>query len=160
VRGPGLVSNDAGDTVTTESADVVYGPLPLITTVTDAAGNPIARFFEPNQNRQKVASDKISPAMKAAIIAIEDRRFYQHNGVAGRARSAVVANSASRDVVQGASTLTQQYVTNYFHYVTAKTETERLKETEQTSARKLKEAHRSRCKWSGRCRRRGSSPVI
>ena len=79
--------------------------------------------------------------MKAAIIAIEDRRFYQHNGVdwQGTIR-AVIANSASGDVVQGASTLTQQYVKNYFLYVTAKTETERLKATEQTSARKLKEA--------------------
>ena len=135
------MSNDAGDTVTTVSTDVVDGPLPLTTTVTDAAGAPIARFFEPNQNRQAVTSDQISPAMKAAIIAIEDRRFYQHNGVdwQGTIR-ALVANSASGDVVQGASTLTQQYVKNYFLYVTAKTETERLKATEQTSARKLKEA--------------------
>ena len=141
VAGLGLVSNDAGDTVTTVSTDVVDGPLPLTTTVTDAAGNPIARFFEPNQNRQAVTSDQISPAMKAAIIAIEDRRFYQHNGVdwQGTIR-AVIANSASGDVVQGASTLTQQYVKNYFLYVTAKTETQRLKATEQTSARKLKEA--------------------
>ncbi len=136
-----MVSNDAGDTVTTVSTDVVDGPLPVTTTVTDSAGAPIARFFEPNQNRQVVTSDQISPAMKAAIVAIEDRRFYQHNGVdwQGTIR-ALVANSASGDVVQGASTLTQQYVKNYFLYVTAKTETERLKATEQTSARKLKEA--------------------
>ena len=141
VAGLGLVSNDAGDTVTTVSTDVVDGPLPLTTMVTDVKGAPIARFFEPNQNRQAVTSDKIAPAMKAAIVAIEDRRFYQHNGVdwQGTIR-ALIANSASGDVVQGASTLTQQYVKNYFLYVTAKTETERLKATEQTSARKLKEA--------------------
>ena len=79
--------------------------------------------------------------MKAAIIAVEDRRFYQHHGVdwQGTLR-AVIANSASGDVVQGASTLTQQYVKNYFLYVAAKTQTERLKATEQTPARKLKEA--------------------
>ena len=53
---------------------------------------------------------------------------------------AVVANSASGDVVQGASTLTQQYVKNYLLYVEAKTEAERLKATEQTPARKLREA--------------------
>jgi membrane peptidoglycan carboxypeptidase len=137
----GLVSNDAGDSVTTVSTDVVDGPLPQTTVVTDAGGQPIARFFDPNQNRAAVTSDKISPAMKAAIVAIEDRRFYQHNGVdwQGTIR-AVVANSASGDVVQGASTLTQQYVKNYFLYVTAKTDTDRLKATEQTSARKLKEA--------------------
>ena len=79
--------------------------------------------------------------MKAAIVAVEDRRFYQHQGVdwQGTIR-AVIANSASGDVVQGASTLTQQYVKNYFLYVEAETETERLKATEQTPARKLKEA--------------------
>ena len=76
--------------------------------------------------------------MKAAIVAVEDRRFYQHQGVdwQGTIR-AVVANSASGDVVQGASTLTQQYVKNYLLYVEAETETERLKATEQTPARKL-----------------------
>ncbi len=53
---------------------------------------------------------------------------------------AVIANSASGDVVQGASTLTQQYVKNYMLYVEAQTTSERLKATEQTPARKLKEA--------------------
>jgi membrane peptidoglycan carboxypeptidase len=139
--GFGLVAGDAGDSVTTVSTDVVDGPLPVTTTVTDSSGVPIARFFDPNQNRQTVTSDQISSAMKAAIVATEDRRFYQHNGVdwQGTIR-ALVANSASGDVVQGASTLTQQYVKNYFLYVDAKTETERLKATEQTPARKLKEA--------------------
>jgi membrane peptidoglycan carboxypeptidase len=139
--GLGLVASDTGDSVNTVSADLVSGPLPQTTTVTDSAGVPIARFFEQNQNRHSVAADQISPAMKAAIVAVEDRRFYQHNGVdwQGTLR-AVVANSASGDVVQGASTLTQQYVKNYMLYVAAETETERLKATEQTPARKLKEA--------------------
>ena len=47
--GFGLVSNDAGDSVNSVSTDLVDGPLPQASTVTDAAGNPIARFFEPNQ---------------------------------------------------------------------------------------------------------------
>lgn len=141
VVGLGLASKDAGDSVTTVSTDVVDGPLPVTTVVTDSAGAPIARFFDPNQNRQTVSSDEISPAMKAAIVATEDRRFYQHNGVdwQGTIR-ALVANSASGDVVQGASTLTQQYVKNYFLYVDARSATERLKATAQTPARKLKEA--------------------
>jgi membrane peptidoglycan carboxypeptidase len=139
--GLGLVASDAGDSVNTVSADLVGGPLPQTTVVTDSAGDPIARFFEQNQNRKSVAAEEISPAMKAAIVAIEDRRFYQHDGVdwQGTLR-ALIANSASGDVVQGASTLTQQYVKNYMLYVAAETETERLKATEQTPARKLKEA--------------------
>ena len=139
--GFGLVTNDASDSVNSVSTDLVDGPLPQTSTVTDKDGNPIARFFDPNQNRQVLTPDQISPAMKAAIIAVEDRRFYEHQGVdwQGTLR-AVIANSASGDVVQGASTLTQQYVKNYFLYVEAKSETERLKATEQTPARKLKEA--------------------
>jgi len=141
VGGLGLLSQRAGDSVTSTTTDVADGPLPLTTTVTDNQGNPIARFAEPNQNRTELTADEISPAMKAAIVAIEDRRFYQHEGVdwQGTIR-ALIANTSSGDVVQGASTLTQQYVKNYFLYVTAQTETERLKATEQTAARKLKEA--------------------
>jgi membrane peptidoglycan carboxypeptidase len=136
--GLGLVSNDASDSVTSVSTDLADGALPLTTTITDSAGEPIAWLFD--QNRVEVGPDEISPAMKAAMVAIEDRRFYQHHGVdwQGTLR-ALVANSASGDVVQGASTLTQQYVKNYTLYVEAETEAERLKATEQTPARKLRE---------------------
>ena len=139
--GLGRASMAVGDSVNSVSIDLVDGPLPQTSTVTDAGGNPIARFFDPNQNRQVLTSEQIAPAMKAAIVAVEDRRFYEHQGVdwQGTMR-AVIANSASGDVVQGASTLTQQYVKNYLLYVGAKSETDRLKATEQTPARKLKEA--------------------
>ena len=137
--GLGVLSNEAGDSVSSSSADLVGNQPPLTTTLTDSDGQPIAYLFD--QNRTNVTNDQISPAMKAAILAIEDRRFYEHEGVdwQGTLR-AVIANSASGDVVQGASTLTQQYVKNYMLYVEAQTEAERLKATEQTPARKLKEA--------------------
>lgn len=139
--GVGLVANDASDSVGSVSTDVLDQPLPQTSLVTDSAGAPIARFFDENQNRIKLTADEISPAMKAAIVAVEDRRFYQHQGVdwQGTAR-ALVTNSVSGSIEQGASTLTQQYVKNYLLYVEAETETERLKATEQTPARKLKEA--------------------
>ena len=135
----GLMSSEASDSVNSVSTDLATGQLPQTSTITDSAGNPIAYLFD--QNRDPVTVDRISPAMKAAIVAIEDRRFYQHHGVDWQATiRAVVANSASGDVVQGASTLTQQYVKNYLLYVEAHTEAERLKATEQTPARKLREA--------------------
>jgi membrane peptidoglycan carboxypeptidase len=139
--GIGLVANDASDSVGSVSTDVLDKPLPQTSVVTDSAGAPIAYFFESNQNRDVVTADEISPAMKAAIVAVEDRRFYQHQGVdwQGTAR-ALVTNSVSGSIEQGASTLTQQYVKNYLLYVEAESETERLKATEQTPARKLKEA--------------------
>ena len=136
--GLGVASNTAADTVASTSADLADEQLPSATTVTDSAGTPIAYLYD--QNRSPVAPDKIAPAMKAAIVATEDRRFYDHKGVdwQGTLR-AMVANSASGDVVQGASTLTQQYVKNYQLYVLAKTDADRLKATEQTTARKLRE---------------------
>ncbi|MGQ0577209.1 MAG: penicillin-binding protein [Pseudonocardia sp.] len=137
--GLGLVAGDAGDSVTSVSSDIVDGPLPQTTVLTDSRGGRIAALFD--QNRTSVTADAIAPAMKAAMVAVEDRRFYQHQGVdLGGTMRAVLANSASGDVVQGASTISQQYVKNYLLYVAAQTEAERLKATEQTPARKLKEA--------------------
>jgi membrane peptidoglycan carboxypeptidase len=138
--GLGVASNEAADAVATDSADLLTGQLPSATTVVDAGGTPIAYLYR--QNRTVLGPNQIAPAMKAAAVAIEDRRFYDHQGVdwAGTLR-AVVANSASGQVVQGASTLTQQYVKDYQLYVAARTETERLKATEQTVARKLRDIH-------------------
>ncbi|WP_245645847.1 transglycosylase domain-containing protein [Pseudonocardia acaciae] len=134
----GIASNKAADTVVNASSDLADERLPSATTVTDAAGNPIAYLYD--QNRSMAPSSAISPAMKAAAVAIEDRRFYDHQGVdwQGTIR-AMIANSASGDVVQGASTLTQQYVKNFQLYVAARSESDRLKATEQTTARKLRE---------------------
>ena len=136
--GAGIASNTAADTMSSVSADLAHEQLPSATTVTDSAGTPIAYLYD--QNRTPMSPQSIAPAMKAAMVAIEDRRFYDHQGVdwQGTVR-ALIANSASGDVRQGASTLTQQYVKNYQLYVTAKTESDRLKATEQTTARKLRE---------------------
>ena len=63
-----------------------------------------------DENRIIVSLDKISPWMQKAQIAIEDSRFYEHGGLDVRGFTrAMVSNFASGDV-QGASTITQQYV--------------------------------------------------
>ncbi|GGB76182.1 transglycosylase domain-containing protein [Knoellia flava] len=63
-----------------------------------------------DENRIIVSLDKISPWMQKAQIAIEDSRFYEHGGLDVRGFTrAMVSNFSSGDV-QGASTLTQQYV--------------------------------------------------
>ncbi len=64
-----------------------------------------------NQNRVLVPYDQISPAMRRAIIAIEDRRFYTNSGVDLRG----IARAFAQDIVQkkaaqGGSTITQQFV--------------------------------------------------
>jgi membrane peptidoglycan carboxypeptidase len=136
--GAGLAANEASDTATGVSTEMSAGVLPTTTTVTDRRGTPIAYLFE--QDRDVVDVDEVSTAMIAAIIAVEDRRFFAHDGVdwQGTLR-AMLANSAAGDIEQGASTLTQQYVKNYTLYVLADDEVDRLRATEQTPARKLRE---------------------
>ena len=66
-----------------------------------------------SESRILVTNKQISPLMQQAIVAIEDKRFYQHRGVdlRGIAR-AVWADITHRGVVQGGSTITQQFVKN------------------------------------------------
>jgi penicillin-binding protein 1A len=67
------------------------------------------------KNRQPVALRTMSPWIRAATIAIEDRRFYQHGGLdmEGIARALIEDVKAGR-VVQGGSTITQQLVRNLY----------------------------------------------
>ena len=66
-----------------------------------------------NENRILVDEDEISPYIKNAVIAIEDKRFYEHRGVdykgIGRALYQDVLSGSAE---QGASTITQQFVKN------------------------------------------------
>ena len=135
----GVVSNRASDAIDSVSADLVTKDPPLITTVTDAAGTPIAYLFD--QYRLPLTADQISPTIKAALISVEDRRFYEHPGVDWKGTMrAMVSNQTGGDV-QGASTLTQQYVKNYLINVVYKdNKVEQDKAQEQSIARKLREA--------------------
>ncbi|QOR71340.1 penicillin-binding protein [Ruania alkalisoli] len=73
-------------------------------------GSILARFYL--ENRIVRPLDEISENMQEAVVAVEDRRFYEHSGVdpEGLIRAAV-QNLVSPDT-QGGSTLTQQYVKN------------------------------------------------
>ena len=76
-----------------------------------------------------VGSDEISPIMKQAIVAVEDRRFWEHRGVDLRGIfRAVWADIRNKEIVQGGSTITQQFVKNTYI------------KPERTVSRKLKEA--------------------
>ncbi len=68
-----------------------------------------------DQARIVVPSKAISPWIKHAIVAVEDKRFYEHRGVdlRGMAR-ALWADVTHRGTVQGGSTITQQFVKNAF----------------------------------------------
>ncbi|MFC4944550.1 transglycosylase domain-containing protein [Pseudonocardia sp. GCM10023141] len=138
VGGLGLLAAQVSTSSVAISDDMRSGILPSVTTVTDSAGTPIA--YLDDQFRIPVAADAISPSMKAAIIAIEDRRFYDHGGVDPVGTVRALINDASGGERQGGSTLTQQYVKNYDLYVTAKTDAEREAAVAPSVARKITEA--------------------
>jgi penicillin-binding protein 1A len=94
-----------------------------------AADNSRLGVIPAERNRQPVPLRRISPWMPKATVAIEDRRFYQHNGIdaEGIAR-AVWKNVSAGQVVEGGSTITQQLVRNLYIG------------RERTVERKLKEA--------------------
>lgn len=139
VGAAGVVSNQASETVDSMSAELADEPPPQLTTVTDQGGRPIATLY--NQYRVPTKPDQISEAMKWSLISIEDRRFYEHNGVDWKGTLRAAISNTSGGDTQGASTLTQQYVKNYLINVTYRDDKiGQQRAQEQTIARKLKEA--------------------
>lgn len=68
-----------------------------------------------NEDRLLVQLEEVPPLLVKALVAVEDRDFYQHHGVAPKAIArAMWANLRAGKTVQGGSTLTQQLVKNFF----------------------------------------------
>ena len=78
----------------------------------DSEGNLI-RTLHGVENRTIVPLKRIPKVAQRAVIAIEDERFYEHEGVDLQAiLRAAVANFGSGEIKEGGSTITQQYVKN------------------------------------------------
>jgi len=90
-------------------------PLAVNTTIYDRTGKVLLAELHGGQNRVLVPSDKIPDVMKEATVAVEDARFYEHHGVdyLGVAR-AMLENLRAGSVVQGGSTITEQYIKNAY----------------------------------------------
>jgi penicillin-binding protein 1A len=87
-------------------------------------------FIQANELRTPVASREIPQNVKDAVVAVEDRRFFQHQGVdfEGIVRAGV-KNLENRHEIQGGSTLTMQLVRNLY-----------TGEKQRTLKRKIREA--------------------
>jgi len=90
--------------------ELTVDPPAQSTKMVTSDGQPIATFYE--ENRVRVPLDQMSPFIKDAIIAIEDSRFYEHAGVDPQGILRALTYNVTEGGRQGASTLTQQYVTN------------------------------------------------
>ena len=135
----GWVVNASTDAMNSNVQDISENnTVPLRSRITDRDSKTIAWVY--NQNRTEVPSDKISQEMKDSIVAIEDRRFYQHKGVDIRGTMrAAAANVSSGGVSEGASTINQQYVKNYLWLIEAENEDEAAQAIETSLPRKLRE---------------------
>lgn len=134
----GAAVSRVDNTMQSNLADLTDGAAPGVTTITDTNGDPMAWIYA--QRRYEVEADEIAQSAKDALVAIEDRRFYEHEGVdmQGFAR-AMVTNILAGDVEEGASTIDQQYVKNYLLLVNADTTEEQSAAVEQSIPRKLRE---------------------
>jgi penicillin-binding protein 1A len=87
--------------------------LPGTTTILDRHGEKFAEVYEPANRRVSVPLGSVSPLLKAAFIAAEDKRFYEHKGVDERGIiRAFIVNLAGDKNLQGGSTITQQVAKN------------------------------------------------
>ncbi|MDD3278435.1 MAG: PBP1A family penicillin-binding protein [Lachnospiraceae bacterium] len=95
-------------------SDVNIMPMGYATFVYDADGNEIQKLNSSDGNRISVSIDEIPVNMQHAIVAVEDSRFYEHNGIdpRGIARAVYVAIKNRGQNMEGASTITQQLLKN------------------------------------------------
>ncbi|MCZ3386965.1 MAG: penicillin-binding protein, partial [Actinomycetia bacterium] len=133
----GLTAKRSAESFESLPAELSVPPLKQRSRLLAADGSVLATFY--SQNRVYVPMDRISREMQDAIVAIEDARFYEHNGIDVRGTlRALVANTQAGEVTQGGSTITQQYVKNVLA-ATADTREEKEAATEDSVTRKLRE---------------------
>lgn len=88
-------------------------PTGYTTFVVDQNGNELERFVASGSNRVYKTNEEIPQYLRDAFVAIEDERFYKHNGIdiKGIIRAGVVGITSGR-FSEGASTITQQLIKN------------------------------------------------
>ena len=93
--------------------DVDISPLGYATFLYDDQGTQMRQLSAPTSNRLPVSLDQIPVSLQHAVVAIEDERFYEHNGidVRGIARAGMKAITTG-NFSEGASTITQQLLKN------------------------------------------------
>ncbi len=93
----------------------------------DNKGSEI-RKLHGSENREYVTLDLIPEYMQQAVIAIEDERFYDHNGVDLQGLARAIYSTLSHQQMQGGSTITQQLIKNNITKVTRNNFKTKIKE--------------------------------
>jgi penicillin-binding protein 1A len=87
----------------------------LDTYVYASNGRSVLAVLRGEESRVLVATEDIAPIMRQAIVSVEDRRFFEHDGIDVRGvLRALWADVRSQSIVEGGSTITQQFVKNAY----------------------------------------------
>ncbi len=110
--GIGVIAGVIDSAPTIEDIDAT--PTGYLTTVLNAKGDQIATLVASGSNRKYVTIDEIPLDLQHAFVAIEDERFYEHNGIdiKGIIRAGISGIAAGFRFREGASTITQQLLKN------------------------------------------------
>jgi len=97
-----------------DASNLNVSPTRFSTFVYDIEGNQTAKLVATNSNRIPVSMDMIPENLAHAFVAIEDERFYEHNGIdiIGIVRAGVKGVTSGFHFSEGASTITQQLLKN------------------------------------------------
>lgn len=112
------------------SLDEIERPKPVISSEMYSADGKILGYIHKGENRITVDLDQVSPHVINALIATEDKRFYEHSGLDGWSYPAIVWNWLTGGEIRGASTLTMQLARNLYKNIGR----------EKSLSRKIKEA--------------------
>ncbi len=109
-------------------------PLTENSYIYDGAKHPhLLAVLRGDESRVIVDSSQIASVAKQAVVAVEDKRFYQHPGVDYEAIArALVSDISAGHTVQGGSTITQQFIKNTY--------IPQEQQTQETLSRKVREA--------------------
>ncbi|MEV6306253.1 transglycosylase domain-containing protein [Actinoplanes sp. NPDC051861] len=133
----GLAAKAGGQTFANLPSELKDFSSPQISRVYARDGRtPLAQFYD--EFRSNVPLKDISKNMQNAILAAEDRKFYDHNGVDLKGVARAFVGNSSGGTQQGASTLTMQYVRMSLAY-SATNPQEVVDATEDSPKRKITE---------------------
>ncbi|MFC5139076.1 transglycosylase domain-containing protein [Actinomycetospora rhizophila] len=143
--GAGTLLARASANVSSTTAGLLDREPDAASVITDVFGAPMATVYD--RYRLPVGPTGVADTMKAAIVAIEDRRFYDHDGIDAQGLTRAAATNAVTGTPfegQGGSTITMQFVKNQRLYTLADTDEERRTATADTVARKFTEVRLAR----------------
>ena len=134
----GLATRNAATKFNTMSTPEL-GQIPVRSELLDGHGKVLAYYYARGIDRVPVTYAQIAPAMRQAIVAIEDSRFYQHGAIDFKGTIRAIINNLQHNAVQGGSTIAQQYVKNVLYLSSPNPRAAFAGATSETIGRKIRE---------------------